>query len=153
MEKYLQRRRLAVRGRPTLEGKFRHVELLYRCVAKNDFDELGMLDIECFESSDLSVNWSRFSLPADVLCRQNANPKDGCVSFTVEQAKYENLAIPCHDPIEGNYSHTEIRWLKDGETVEPVHGRKNSKSQQDKVARQKWRVYICTRARMELNPT
>ena len=112
----------------------------------------GRIDIESFENSDLSVNWSRYSIPSDVRFRANAKPSDGCISFTVADASYEKLAMTCHAPLPDNYSHAEIRWLREGETTEPSPGRDNPKSKTMKAARLKWRTYIAKIAKIEIYP-
>ena len=112
----------------------------------------GRIDIESFENSDLSVNWARFSMPSDVRFRANAKPSDGCISFTVADASYEKLAMTCHAPLPDNYSHAEIRWLREGETTEPPPGRDNPKSKTMKAARLKWRTYIAKIAKIEIYP-
>lgn len=151
MEPLARKWRLAVRGRRKLScSTFRDHERLYRGFRIKDLDAQERLDIELFESSDISVNWSRFSTPLDVRYRVGGRISDGSFSFTVADANSDKVAIACHDPLAGNYSHTEIRWLKEGEDVEPPHGRKNSSSKTAKAIRMKWRVKIIESATIEV---
>ncbi len=127
---------------------------LYRGFNRSDLipdtDELG---VHSLPFPDLSCNWSRFSEPSDVRKRKNAEPTDGCFSFTVEIARYKEMATPCHDPLEDedNYAHVEVRQLKEDESIyfEPPKGRK-LKSNKCKRERLEYRNNLLNNLLIEL---
>jgi len=97
--------------------------LLYRSFKKDELDDNKHLKLETIRFPDLSCNWECFSLPEDVWYREKGDVKDGCYAFSVKDSRYENIATPVHDPIYPsadskieNYSHTEVRVLKQGQT-------------------------------------
>ena len=157
LEGLRRRVRLGIWWRQKLDAKeFQGGHKLFRGFGCDDLDEFGNLDIESFESSDISVNWSRFSVPSDVRYRVGGALTDGCMSFTVEQARRDSAAMPCHCPLAEpvpNYAHAEIRWLRKGETNEPPHGRSNAKSVSMKKMRQAWKSHIVSVAIRELEAT
>jgi hypothetical protein len=91
---------------------------LYRAYRLCDLNE-GMAELEANAISfpDYSCNWGRFSKAQDILNREKGLPTDGCFSFSVEVAQFEKMATPCHDPLPNNFSHTEVRQLKDDEPL------------------------------------
>lgn len=153
-----RRLRLNVWWRKKLDcSAFEESQQLFRSFAERDLDANGKLDVDSFTSKDQSVNWSRFSIADDVLHRENVSSTEriGCYSFTVKQAKHEDLAIPCHDPLTNrpqNYAHTEVRWLRDGELQEPEKGRRNSKAQIEKSRRLAWKAYVVDNLQIEISP-
>lgn len=126
--------RLAIGGREKLApSEFKDVDTLYVGFDSEDVDAYDNLKIERIRFPDFSCNWSRFSIPSDVRLRPNSQPTDGCYSFTVNVARYKQLATPVHDPIAAteqqnyeNYAHVEVRELLPGEPPdsEPPRGRK-----------------------------
>jgi hypothetical protein len=80
--------------------------------------------------------------------------RDGCYSITVEVARYESFATPCHDPIceeeVENYSHVEIREFLEEESVldEPPKERKKRR----KVLRGEWKTNIINNLKREFEP-
>lgn len=105
---------------------------LYRGFKKSDLDQIsGNLEANSIRFPDFSCNWDKFSKPEDIKLRNNGAPSDGCYSFTVEQSRFKEMATPCHDPLkkEKNYSHTEVRQLKNEEPInfEPPKNRKLEK--------------------------
>jgi hypothetical protein len=155
-----RKRRLAIRGRPTLSPvDFQATDRLFRGFSLADLDDHGEIDVASFEPRDLSCNWERFSVTSDVLHRPNGRETDGCYSLSVETARYRELATPCHDPINSppleNYSHVEIRWLNSGESVasHPPHGRTPSRSKTAKAARLNWRTNAVRQIRIEFEAT
>ena len=144
--------RLSRRRRAKLTSdQFRDEELLYRALSIEDIDSNGRYKIGAFESADVSVNWSKFCIPEDIRFRLGGSDRDGCMAFAVSVSRYQNLALPCHDPMEDNYAHAEIRWLKEGESVEPDHGRKVSSSKTEKAKRLAWRQHVCLNSIMVLD--
>ena len=117
-------------------ANFHGEESLYRGFSQIDIDDAGQIKLESIRFPDFSCNWSRFSAPHHVRYRQNGDMTDGCYSFSVETARYKNLANVVHDPVDDieypNYAHVEVRRLMGGESVdfEPPKGRKwkNAKS-------------------------
>src|SRR6266576_1738644 len=108
------RRRLQIRGRPKLPvSEFKVTDKLYRSFDQDgyDFEEERIIP-ESIRFPDLSCNWSRFSLPSDVRLRPSGDITDGCYSFTVEIARFNNFANPVHAPektgLYENYSHVEV---------------------------------------------
>ena len=104
-------------------SEFVDSDLLYRSFVKSDLDENGYLKLETIRFPDLSCNWARFSKPEDIWYRENGSVKNGCYAFSVKESRYDNIATPVHDPIElsgnsciENYSHTEVRVLKQGQS-------------------------------------
>jgi hypothetical protein len=129
---------------------------LHRGFCLADVDDNGDIDVASFESRDLSCQWSRFAIPTDIRHREDDRESDGCYSFTVETARFRNLATPCHDPIEKpsheDYSHVEIRWLNPGESIDfaPPHGRKNRSGKAAKADRLAWRTNAVRHLRIEI---
>jgi len=81
------------------------------------------------KSFDISVNWSKYSKPWDVIF---GSPTAGIALFVVwdirrelptdlasEQRETRKLHSygPVHEPYDDNYSHTEIAVIKDGKRV------------------------------------
>lgn len=122
---------LLIKGRKKLPtSSFQDQEKLYRSFDKDDLDENDKIKLETIKFPDLSCNWSRFSIPKDILFRRNAKKTDGCYSFTVINSRYKRMATPVHAPIEDNkfpnYSHVDIRALRENENIhtEPPKRRK-----------------------------
>ena len=155
MLSWLMRRwRLACRRRPRFSpADFRSTDGLYRDFSADDLDDEGVLDSNALRLPDLSCNWSRFSIPEDILHREGGSLSNGCFEVTVEIVRYKEFATPCHDPIcEGiaNYSHVEVRELREGEDVhaEPEKLRKKRR----KSLRAEWRVHITHNLEVKLAP-
>jgi hypothetical protein len=116
---------------------------LYRGFKAEELDDGGLIDTDTLRLPDLSCNWDRFSLAADIRHRPGCE-RDGCYAITVEIARYKSFATPCHDPICGvdfeNYPHVEIRELLETETVldTPPKNRKKRR----KVLRGEWKTNI-----------
>ncbi|MEE8329507.1 MAG: hypothetical protein V3R54_06215 [Thermodesulfovibrionia bacterium] len=127
---------LLIKGRKKLPASsFKDQEKLYRSYDKDDLDENDKIKLETIKFPDLSCNWSRFSIPKDILFRRNAKKNDGCYSFMVLTSRYKKMATPVHEPINEkkfpNYAHVEVRALRANEDfhVEPQKKRKiHSKS-------------------------
>ena len=126
--------RLRIQGQPKLTpADFLLDERLYVAFDADDIDPVSAdLIIERIRFPDFSCNWSRFSKPSDVRVRPGGRPDDGCYSFTVEVARYKELATTVHDPIceptYENYAHVEIREVLPAESIysEPPRDRKPS---------------------------
>ena len=88
--------------------------------------------------------------------REGGRLTDGCYRFTTEHARYRGVANPVHAPLcdcePENYSHTELRGLKEGESVEfePPAGRKHSRGTKAKALRFEWRVNLSKRLEIVL---
>jgi hypothetical protein len=105
--------------------------LYYRSQAEDDFqgNYLNPLRIRLF---DISVNWSKYSKPWDVIY---GHSDAGIAEFVVREVRRDlptelppanprqrhqpkrRTYLPWHDPIDDNYSHTEIAVLRDGRRV------------------------------------
>lgn len=111
-------------------SEFQVEDRLYRGFRKSEIGPDGKLDTNAIKFPDFSCNWSRLSEPEDVRFREGGSPADGCYSFTVSVARYQDMANPVHDPLCGtmleNYAHVEVRALREGEgfDIEPPKGRK-----------------------------
>lgn len=141
------RERLDCGGRPKLSPmEFYPSDKLYRGFKADELDDSGTLDANTLRLPDLSCNWSRISLPNDIRFRMPGCENDGCYSFTVEAARFDQFATICHAPICDeeieNYSHSEIRELFEGESVlsEPPQNRGKKKSR--KAKRFAWRTHL-----------
>jgi hypothetical protein len=148
--------RLRVRGRSKLPySEFLHRDRLYRAYHLEELDESGLIDINTLGFPDLSCNWDRFSRPEDVRFRENGRETDGCYSFSVETARYKNIATSVHDPIElgpfENYAHVEVRELLEGEDplCEPPKGRK-PRGKRYKTTRYEYRRHLIQKLRIEM---
>lgn len=129
---------------------------LYRSYRLSELNEgMGTLELNAISLPDYSCNWSRFSKPEEVIERIGARPTDGCFSFSVETAQYENMATPCHDPIPENYSHTEVRQLKEDEPLsfEPPKKRKLSSHNWNRTKRRNYRQNIVNNMTVEFEPS
>jgi hypothetical protein len=90
--------------------------------------------------------------------RKNGSPTDGAYSFSVRDARFENIATPVHAPIEvadyENYAHVEVRQLKEGEDVlcEPPVGRR-LKSKKYKERRLRLRHHLVSSLTIALPAT
>jgi hypothetical protein len=122
---------LLIKGRIKLQSSaFQNDDKLFRAFDKDDLDEDENIKLETIRFPDISCNWSRFSIAADIKHRNNGHKTDGCYSFSVLASRYNKMATPVHDPISDavypNYAHVEVRTLYDGEDVlfEPPKGRK-----------------------------
>jgi hypothetical protein len=94
------------------------------------------------------------SEPVDVRKRLNAKPTDGCISFLVKHVRFKEMATPCHDPLENNYSHSEVRQLLPEEDVftEPPKNRKLKKSKDgwSRSQRLEYRQHLVFNKRIEI---
>jgi hypothetical protein len=149
--------RLTIQGRPKFKpAGFLLDDKLYVAFDTDDTDPVnGDLIIERIRFPDFSCNWSRFSIPSDVRVRPYGQPDDGCYSFTVEVARYKELATTVHDPVceptYENYAHVEIREVLPDESVysEPPRDRKLSSKGRKKL-RLEYRLNILNRRTIEL---
>lgn len=146
--------RLKIDGRSKLSsGEFKPSHKLYRGFSSDDLDENNHLRLETIKFPDISFNWSKLSRPIDIWSRENGSVSDGCYSITVEDSRYRNMATPVHSPITNgieNYSHIEVRVLKEGEelTFEPPQNRKMS----SKAKKQEYRQHIQNACRIKIKP-
>jgi len=109
---------------------------LFRSFRLDELDQQEhSIILESIKFPDISCNWDRYSVAQDIKFRRNGKETDGCYSITVETAKFEEIALPVHDPINDseypNYAHVEIRIKKQTDPQDhiPEKGRKlNSKS-------------------------
>jgi len=130
----------------------------YRGFRKEELDPgTDKLCANSIRFPDFSCNWNRFSKPADVRFRENGLPSDGCYSFTVENARYKEMATTCHAPIFKNYAHVEVRQLLPNEDVliEPPKGRKLKKEREgwSNSKKMEYRQNIIYHLIIEIEPT
>lgn len=99
--------------------KPRHL-LFHRC--KKDDVKAGRLLPDAISYKNTSCNWSKYCWPWDVIFE---HPGQGIAMFFVrhlptnlpthrDEFMKEYSYKPAHDPLEDNYSHTEIRTFKEG---------------------------------------
>ncbi len=146
-------RRLLIRERLKLPtSEFIDSDQLFRSFKKEELDTEDKIQLETISFPDISCNWDRFSKPKDVvLYRRNANKKDGSYSFSVKTARFKFIATPVHDPINcneyPNYSHVEIRVLKESDAVniDPPPKRKLN----SKIKKHEYRLNIATTLKIE----
>lgn len=130
----------------------------YRGFSKNDLDEDGEIKTETLQAPDLSCNWERFSEPEDVRYRENGSLEDGCFQFGIAEVRFQNMANPVHDPLCSgeveNYSHCELRSLKNGEgfSFEPPKKRNRSSGKIAKKRRFEWRSNLRIKLTIVLQP-
>lgn len=120
---------------------------------KTDINEgTERLEVNFFRFPDFSCNWSRFSNAVDVRQREKGLPTDGCIYILVDNAQFHKMATPCHDPLQNNYSHTEIRQLTDAEELsfEPPKERKLKSFNWSKTNRQIYRQHLVNTYEVEL---
>jgi hypothetical protein len=118
-------------GRPVDQDFQRWHELYYRFESEEDMDGDRLLGPRLYASFDISVNWSKYSKPWDVIFDF---PEAGIALFFVRHI-WCDLPVdrsgtqreqdrpkphqyrPWHEPEENNYSHSVIAVLKDNERV------------------------------------
>ena len=133
---------------PIAAGSFGPESLFFRGFARGDLDGEGLIRVETLQSPALSCNTSLFSKPTDVRFRVNSTAGDGCYQFGIEAVRFNGMANAVHDPLcdcdRENYSHCELRSLRQGEAVtfEPPRGRKRGKGRQVKERRLAWRLNL-----------
>ncbi len=123
------------------DQKFTENDNLYHGYVLGDYDtEQSIIRTETIRFPDFSCNWCKYSNPEDVRHRAIGLSTDGCYSFNVGVARYNNMATPVHDPLDDvnhpNYSHVEVRSLRNGEDPEnyvPERGRKLRGSKSKKL--------------------
>ncbi|MDI6792181.1 MAG: hypothetical protein QME81_04855 [bacterium] len=128
-------------------------EKLYRSFNQSDLiPDTTEIGVHSIRFPDFSCNWSRFSKPADIRLRENINTTDGCYSFTVETSRFERMATPCHDPLDSNYAHVEVRQLKADESIEfePPKNRKLRSNNWSKSRRLLYRQNIINDLTVEI---
>ncbi len=115
--------RLLRGGRP-VDPVFGPEERLYRRLRVLDIDSEGRIEPTSLESPDFSVNRGKYSEPADVILSDSSH---GIASFTVADvpesvlsAEEVEFRFPVeHDPLDSNYSHSEVRSYKGGRRLGP----------------------------------
>lgn len=137
---------LRCNGRTKLPaGCFVDASRFYRGFCLGDLEDDGSIKLETIQAPDLSCNSANLSAPLDVRFRLNGLMTDGCYSFSLVDVRFDNLANAVHAPIcneePENYSHVELRSLRDGEAVtfEPEAKRDRPKSKSAKKRRIAWR--------------
>jgi hypothetical protein len=120
-------RRMRRRDRP-VDNEFAPNELLYiRCKAENVDEDLGILKPAAIHFPDQSVNRAKHSRPADVIIPPDDSVLE-MILWGVSAIAVSDLPAPTktekgpqfsfavhHDPIELNFSHSEIRVFRDNE--------------------------------------
>jgi len=143
--------RLKMRNRNHCKAEdFKDCHRFFRAFQIRDLDENGNIKLETIKFPDLSCNWSMFSKPQDIWYKENSSINDGCYSFSVKTSKFNNLATPVHDPLDNNYSHTEVRIVKQGananEKLYPPKGQKLN----NKTKKLEYRTYIRNHLKIHL---
>jgi hypothetical protein len=117
------------RNRP-LDDDFQPEHRLYYRIELHDELEGNHLDPQKIRAAfDISVNWSKYSKPWDVIF---GTPASGIASVLVRdifvdlpldlasqqrEVRKPHLYRPVHEPYEDNYSHSVIAVFKDGARV------------------------------------
>lgn len=147
--------RLLCKDRHKLDiSEFTIEDRLYASFRMSDVDDQNVIKTEFIRMPDFSCNWARFSEGGDVRFRENGKATDGCLSFSVEDVRFENFATAVHDPIcnanPENYAHCEVRSVVSGNVLhEPPRHQKKSKSKTSKRLRHAWRRNLRNRLRIE----
>ena len=145
-------------GRPVDQGYRWYHRLYYRCAAEDVAgDRLLPVRVKSF---DVSVNWSKYSKPWDVIF---GHPDAGIALFVVceinrdlptelpksaarpELQPKPRTYRPWHEPLDENYSHTEIAVFRDGMRVKKT-------SQISDEAKKEFRQIISDRSRVIRSP-
>jgi hypothetical protein len=117
-------------GRAVDHGFLGYHRLYYRCATKEDVEGNHLLPARV-RAYDISVNWSKYSKPWDVIFDK---PLAGIVLFFVHDIQLDlpidlssaareqdkpkpHLYRPIHEPEDDNYSHSAIAIFKDGERI------------------------------------
>lgn len=111
--------RLKRLGRPA-DQEFTPQERLFRRVTRYQLiDSDGYVLPPGVPLPDLSVNREKYSQPEDVLIgHPDAVAIAAAVVSDIPTAISGHEFRPVHDPEEENYSHTEVRALRDGKRLE-----------------------------------
>jgi hypothetical protein len=119
-------------GRP-IDQNFRSFHLLYYRCKREDIEGNRLLAPK-IKSFDISVNWSKYSKPWDVIFGE---PAAGIALFVVcdvscdlprelsseqREAKKIHSYRPTHEPYDDNYSHSEIAVFKDDKRITKSSG-------------------------------
>lgn len=103
-----------------IDSNFKRFERIYFRVMPDDFleDRINPVRIRCF---NMSVNWSKYSCPLDVICPQ---PSSGIARLLIcrlpaifpkelsdEKEKKHEFFLE-HDPLDDNYSHCQVACMK-----------------------------------------
>ena len=117
---------LRANGRPVVD-EFSPSECLYRRVREHEFRCISDGTGACLEAPAFSVNRERFSEALWVLLPLSSHGGCAVVSFRVEHIPTDDLnsgnspyVYTCgvdHVPEPDNYSHSEVRWYRDGQFV------------------------------------
>ena len=102
------------------DGAYRAWHLLYRRIGHEDFEGDRLLPAR-IKIQDLSVNWSKYSAPWDVVFDY---PGNGVACISVGEVRKDlplnpvagakiHAFSPVHEPEELNYSHTEVAVFKE----------------------------------------
>jgi hypothetical protein len=139
------------RNRGVVVDKYKPWHQLYR---RCELEDLlgGRLIAARVKYDNVSVNWSKFSRPWDVIFD---NPGNGIVGIFVfdlptelpkelsKGAKLHSFEAE-HVPEEENYSHSEIKTYRDGEKLD--------KPDLPKLVKKEFRAIIADRSRLLLAP-
>lgn len=104
----------------SLDSNFKPFERIYLRVKPDDFLEgrVNPARIKCF---NMSVNWSKYSYPMDVVC---PHPSSGIARLLVarlpaifpkelgEEKEKKHRFFLEHDPLDENYSHCQVACIK-----------------------------------------
>lgn len=133
-------------------AEFKNDDRLYRSFNIGDLDENGKIELTTIKFPDLSCNWSKFSCPSDIWYRDNGSLNDGCYSFSVKESRHNNIATPVHDPQENNFSHTEVRVIRQDTSDEEKSNPKKGKKINSDTKKLAYRTYIRGHLKIHLTP-
>lgn len=123
-------------GRPRVDV-FEPSEALYRRCDREEYESIRQGSGIGFRAPAFSVNRGRFSRPEWVLLPNH--PDCGILQFLVRDVPREVMRPPSspysygcgveHVPEDCNYSHSEVRWYRDGQYSENLDVPKTVKKQ------------------------
>ena len=147
-------KRLCERGRRP-DQIFRPEEKLYRRVSKMHFLQNGQLDPGKVSFPDISVNREKYSKPSDVIFADGLSKSRQlylwgvvyCVSKTlpapIKDGRGEEYQFAVdHEPLENNYSHSELSAYKDNERQNKVSG----------AVKKLYRVRLASQLQLKIKP-
>lgn len=146
-------------GRPVDNGFQQDHLLYYRIENRKEVDGDHLDPQEIRSAFDVSVNWSKYSEPWDVIfghrCAGFASilVRDICLNLPQDvtpehqyQTRNSHTYGPDHDPEDCNYSHTHIACTKGGQRV-------IKSAQISATAKREFRQLLADRAKILLHPT
>jgi hypothetical protein len=141
-----------------VDANFLPSEKLYLRCKTAWIGENGHVNPAYIHFPDQSVNRQKYSYPVDVLWPDEREQSRAWINWGVASLRVEDLppemrtsgnAVYCftaeHDPLDDNYSHTELRVYKDGE-------RECDSKKINQLVKKEYRTILALRTRLEVRP-